>query len=126
MGLIPGVCGSLANGVYKSYTLEPLLVGELNFADEVVDMANQLAHDKSRPVWHIGSNGVDDGVGEVGIKAMLASVLVLGPCLSLGIHCECVNMWEGWVHGPEGSKLECSEDNRDCVSCPSGHRRRNK
>jgi hypothetical protein len=86
MRLIPSVRGGLANGVHKSHTLKPLIVGQLNLADEVMEMSNQFAHDKSRSIWHIGSNGVDNSVGKVGIEAMSASLLVFRRSLLVWIH----------------------------------------
>lgn len=86
MRLVPGAGGSLANGVDKSYTLEPLVVGQLDFANEVVEMPDQLAHNKSRPVWHIRSDGVDDSVGEVGIEAVPGVLLNVGRLLCVSRH----------------------------------------
>jgi len=90
MRLVPGGCCCLANGVYESHTLKPLLVGQLDLADEVVKMPNQLAHDKTRPVWHIWSNSVDDGVGEVRVEAVRAIFLNLRRCLCVWVHFGCV------------------------------------
>jgi len=90
MRLVPGGCCGLANGVYKSYTLKPLLVGQLDLADEVVKMSDQLSHDKTRPVWHIWSNSVNDGVGEVRVEAVRAILLNLRRCLCVWVHFGCV------------------------------------
>jgi hypothetical protein len=70
MRLIPGGCGGLANGVYESHTLKPLLVGQFDLTNEVVKMRNQLAHHKSRPLWYIWPDGIDNSIGEVGIEAV--------------------------------------------------------
>jgi hypothetical protein len=85
MCLVSCVCGGLANGVDKAYTLKPLVVGELNFANEVVKMCDQAGHDESRPLWHIGTNGIDDRGCEVGVEAVLAIVLVVGRSLCVGV-----------------------------------------
>ena len=90
MRLVPGGSCGLANRVDESYTLEPLLVGKLDLADEVMEMPDQLSHDESCPLWHIWANGVDDGVGEVRIEAMLAILLRLRRCLCVWVHLECV------------------------------------
>lgn len=92
MRLIPGVCGGLANGVYKSYALKPFIVGKLNLTDEVVQMCDQLGHDETRPLWDIGANGIDDGGCEVGVEAVRAIVLVVGRSLRVwvGRHLEYV------------------------------------
>ena len=90
MRLVPGGGCSLANGVHESYTLKPFLVGQLNLADEVMKVSDQLAHDKTRPVWHIWSDSVDDGVGEVGIEAVRAILLNLRRCLCVWVHFGCV------------------------------------
>ena len=92
MRLIAGAGCGFANGIYKSHTLKPLLVGQLNLADEVVQVPDELSHDKSRPVWHIWSNGVDDGVGEVGIETVRAILLNLRRCLCVWVHFECVGI----------------------------------
>ena len=75
MRLVSGAGGSLANRVDKSYTLEPLVVGQLDLTNEVVEMSDQLAHDKSCAFWDIGSNGVDDSVSELGIEAVPSVLL---------------------------------------------------
>ena len=90
MRFVPGGSCGLANRVDESYTLEPLLVGKLDLTDEVVEMPDQLSHDESCPVWHIWANGINDGVGEVGIEAMLAILLRLRRCLCVWVHLECV------------------------------------
>ena len=89
MRLVPGACGGLANGVDESHTLEPLLIGQLNLTNEVVEMPNQLSHDESRPVGDIGSNGVDDSVGKVWIEAVRAVILDFGRLLCVWVHDEC-------------------------------------
>ena len=92
MSLIPGVCGGLANRVHETDTLKPLLVGELDLANEVVKMCNERGHNKSCPLWHSWSHGIDDGGCEVGVEAMLRirAILVLWCCLSVGVHFGCV------------------------------------
>lgn len=89
MCLIPDVCGGLANRVYESDTLKPLLVGELNLTNEVMEMCDELAHDEPRPLWYIGADGIDDGICEVGVESMLCirSILVLGRGLGIWVHC---------------------------------------
>ena len=77
MRLVPGGSCGLANRVDESYTLEPLLVGKLDLADEVVEMPDQLSHDESCPLWHIWANGVDDGVGEVDRRVRHAPLAVV-------------------------------------------------
>jgi len=90
MGLVSGGGGCLANGVYKSYALEPLVVGQLDFADKVVKMPDHAAHDEARPVWHIGSNGVDDSISEVGVETVGAILLHIGRLLCVWVHLGCV------------------------------------
>lgn len=90
MCLVSRSSGCLADGVYKSYTLKPLVVGQLNFADKVMEMPDEAAHDKTRPVWHIGSNSIDDGVSEVGIEAVGAILLHVWGLLCVGVHLECL------------------------------------
>ena len=86
MSLVPGVCCRLADGVHESDTLEPLVIGQLDLTNEVVEMTDQRAHDEARPLRYIGSNGVDDRVGEVWVEAVRAILLlVLGCCLSLRV-----------------------------------------
>jgi hypothetical protein len=76
MGLVPGVGRGLANGVHEANTLEPLIVCQLNLSDEVVKMADHRAQDKASSLWDIGANGADDRISEVGVEAVLASILI--------------------------------------------------
>ena len=80
MRLVSRACGGLANGVDESDTLKPLLIGELNFANEVMQMCDERAHDEACSVRDIGADGIDDGSCEVGIKAVLrvGAILVFG------------------------------------------------
>ena len=90
MGLVPGAGGGFANGVDKSYTLKPLVVGQLDLTNKVMEMSDQLAHNKSCPVWHRGSHGVDDSIGEVRVEAMPALVFEIGRLLCVWVHFGCV------------------------------------
>lgn len=86
MGLVPGIGRGLANGIHKANTLKPLVVCQLNLTNEVVEMTDHRAQDKASSLWNIGADSIDDRISEVGVEAVLASVLIFW-CLS---HCE---MW---------------------------------
>ena len=108
MRLISGSGGCLANGVYKSYALEPLVISQLDFADKVVKMSDHAAHDEARPLWHIGSNGVDDGISEVGIETVGAILLHVGRLLCVGVHLGCVKTGENSISSDVECRVLCS------------------
>ena len=108
MRLVSGGGGGLANGVDKSYTLKPLIVGQLNFADEVVEVPDQAAHDEARPVWYIGPNSVDDGVSEVGIEAVGAIFLVFRCLLCAWVHLECLETRANGYQGISKGRVSVS------------------
>ena len=97
MGLVSRGRRGLADRVDEADSLKPLLVGELDLADEVVQVADQLAHDEARPLVRLGAHGIDDGIGEVGVEAVLGAVLLRLGCRLLGAggHCGCVGVCEG-------------------------------
>ena len=88
MCLVSGVGGGLSDGVDESDTLKPLVVGKLNLTDEVMEMANHVAKNVSRPLWNIGANSINDSIGEVGVKTVGASLLILRRCLCVWVHLE--------------------------------------
>jgi hypothetical protein len=95
MRLISGTCGSLADRVYESNTLEPLLISKLDLTNKVVKMCDERTHDEACSLWYIGTDGIDDCSCEVGIETVLRlwTVLVLWCSLSVWIHCEYVRSW---------------------------------
>lgn len=104
MCLVPRVCGSLANGIDETNAIKPLLIGELDLTNEVVEMCDERGQNKSCPVGHSRSHGIDDCSCEVGIEAVLRiTLLVLWRCLGVWVHCEC--MRDVCMAGDVGKKV---------------------
>ena len=93
VGFVAGGGRGLANQVDELDTGHPLVDGELDLAGEVVEVADQRGHDDAEAGVRLGTHGVDDSIGEVGVEAVLGIVLLRLGCCLLGVggrHFECV------------------------------------
>ncbi len=61
----------LPDAIEKSHPSHPLLRGQLDFSSEIMDVFNQGGKYKAVSRGTVGSNGVGDMLGEVGVKSML-------------------------------------------------------
>jgi hypothetical protein len=69
LALISDGCADLTDGVDEVDAQHPLIDGKLDFSCEIVDMSDQRTKHHSvsrRALW---ANGVNDMLGEVGVKS---------------------------------------------------------
>lgn len=71
MGLVPDVCGDLADRVDKVNTGHPLIGSQLDLTGEVVQVTEQAGQDLAVSGGDIGAHGVDDMLGEVRVETRL-------------------------------------------------------
>jgi len=100
VGLVTGLVAlavDAAHGVDEVDGGHPLVDAELNFAGEVVEVADQGAEHLAVPWRGLGAHVVDDGLGEVGVEAvgrLCGAVCAVGSAIgAVGGHCDVG--WEG-------------------------------
>ena len=78
MHLISNRSTDLADGVQEVNARHPFFSGKLDFPSKVVDVSEQGSEDLAIPGSDIGTHGINDMLGEVGIELDLGLVCVCG------------------------------------------------
>lgn len=97
VGLVASRGRALSDGVDKVNTSHPLIVGELDLAGKVVEMAEEAAEDEAVAGGDVRAHGLNHMAGEVGVEAARGLGRALGlSLLGSGAHCD------GCLCGREG------------------------
>ncbi len=69
MRLVARLGRALADGIDKVHTGHPLVVGQLDLAGKIVQVAEEAAKDLTVARGDVGAHGVEDVLGKVGVEA---------------------------------------------------------
>lgn len=74
MGLVSRLGRDLADGVDEVDARHPLIVGQLNLASKVVEVAKEAAEEDAVSGRHVGAHCVNNMLCEVGVEAAEVAV----------------------------------------------------